>query len=266
VATDDGHSPVTSLASVSTARMYDAAQGGKQNFSADREALKISERISRDAPNALIAHHQHVCRVVRHLARAGAEQFLLVGTGLPSQGQAHEVIHQVYPAARVVYAERDPYMLAHAEAITGRASDRVRIVGCDLRRPADLLDDPVARTFVDWEQPVVVGVLSMHEIAADEVGALGRLVKAMVAGSHLWLTVLSLDAYDHAVRRAVAAHHRELGLTVHFRTREQALELFGGLELIEPGLVWVPEWRPDGSEVEVAPERTGWLGGVARIT
>ncbi|MEU7860868.1 SAM-dependent methyltransferase [Nonomuraea sp. NPDC049141] len=261
----EGDSPVTSLAGVSTARMYDAAQGGKQNFAADRAALRAARRISADAGTALVAHHQHVGRVVRHLAEAGAEQYVLVGTGLPGQGHAHEVIHEIYPMARVVYAECDPYMLAYAEAIIGRGTDRVRIVGCDLSRPAGLLDDPVVRTFVDWERPVVVGVLSTHEIPGGDTAQLARLRAAMVPGSHLWLTVISLDGYDDAVRRAVAASHRELGLVMHLRTREQALALFDGLDLLDPGLVWVPQWRPDGTEVEIAPARTGWLGGVARI-
>ncbi|MFG1703179.1 SAM-dependent methyltransferase [Nonomuraea sp. M3C6] len=258
-------SPVAFLGGVSTARMYDAAQGGKQNFSADREALRLAERLSADAAHSLVAHHQHVHRVVRHLAARGVDQFVLYGTGLPSTGQAHETIHEVFPPARVVYAEQDPYLLAHARAIIGKGSDRVRIVGCDLGRPAQLLDDPMVRTFVDWAEPVAVGVLSVHEIPVEDVSWVARLRRAMAAGSHLWLTALSLDAYDADMRTTVAAVNRELGLTIHFRAREQVLALFDGLELVEPGLVWAPQWRPDGTEVDVAPERTAWLGGVARV-
>ncbi|GAA3557449.1 SAM-dependent methyltransferase [Nonomuraea rosea] len=261
---DDG--PLASLGAASTARMYDAAQGGKQNFSADRAALRAAERLSADAGGALVAHHQHVHRVVRHLAGRGVDQFVLYGTGLPSTGPAHETIHEVFPLARVVYAEKDPYMLAHARAIAGRNGDRVRIVGCDLGDPAEVLDDPMVRTFVDWSEPVAVGVLSVHEIPVDDASWVARLRRAMAAGSHLWLTALSMDAYETSLRASVEAANRDLGLTVHFRAREQVLALFDGLELLDPGLVWAPEWRPDGNEVDIVPERTAWLTGVARVT
>lgn len=113
----------------------------------------------------------------------------------------------------------------------------------------------------DGDSPVT----SLAAVSTARTAQLARLREAMVPGSHLWLTVISLDGYDDAVRRAVAVSHRELGLVMHLRTREQALALFDGLELLDPGLVWVPQWRPDGTEVEIVPARTGWLGGVARI-
>ncbi|MFC4010491.1 SAM-dependent methyltransferase [Nonomuraea purpurea] len=256
---------IASLGSASTARMYDAAQGGKQNFAADREALEAAERLSAEAATALVAHHQHVRRVVRHLAGLGVDQFVLYGTGLPSTGPAHEAIHEVFPLARVVYAEQDPYMVAHAMAVTGKGSDRVRIVACDLADPAELLGEPMVRTFVDWAEPVAVGVLSVHEIPAWDVSWTARLRAALAPGSHLWLTALSMDAYDDGMRAAVEEANRHLGLSVHFRSREEVLALFDGLELLDPGLVWVPQWRPDGSEVDMAPELTAWLGGVARF-
>ncbi|MFC4121044.1 SAM-dependent methyltransferase [Nonomuraea zeae] len=262
----ENDSRLASLGCASTARMYDAAQGGKQNFSADRAALQAAERLSADAGDALVAHQQHVHRVVRHLAGQGVDQFVLYGTGLPSTGQAHETIHEVFPLARVVYAEKDPYMLAHARAIAGRTGDRVRVVGCDLGDPAELLGDPMVRTFVDWAEPVAVGVMSVHEIPAHDVSWVGRLRRAMAAGSHLWLTALSMDAYETSLRASVEAVNRDMGLTVHFRAREQVLALFDGMELLEPGLVWAPQWRPDGTEVDLAPERTAWLTGVATIT
>ncbi|MFI6597491.1 SAM-dependent methyltransferase [Nonomuraea sp. NPDC050536] len=250
---------------VSQARMYDAAQGGKQNFSADREALRLSEEISTDAGNALIAHHQHVHRVVRHLALTGLDQFVLYGTGLPSTGLAHQSIHAACPTARVVYAEQDTFMLAHAEATVGRTSDLVRIVSCDLAAPADLLDDPMVRTFVDWRQPVVVGLLAVHSIPPDDIGQLTRLRAAMAPGSHLWITALSLDGYGPTVREEVLRSHERLGFTIHFRTSGQVVELFDGLDLLEPGLVWATQWRPDGTEVAMAPECSAWLCGVGRL-
>ncbi|SDK64184.1 S-adenosyl methyltransferase [Nonomuraea jiangxiensis] len=262
----ESDSPVASLGGVSTARMYDAAQGGKQNFSADRAAMRhLTGRLRADAAASLVAHHQHVHRVVRHLAGRGLAQFVLYGTGLPSTGQAHETIHAVAPAARVVYAEQDPYMLAHAHATTGKAGDRVRIVPCDLRRPADVLDDPIVRTFVDWAEPVAVGVLAVHEIPVADASWVARLRRVMAAGSRLWLTALSLDAYDRRTRAAAVVMCRALGLDLHFRTRDQVLALFEGTELVEPGLVWAPRWRPDGIGVDLPPERTAWLCGVARV-
>jgi hypothetical protein len=214
-------------------------------------------------PHDDVAHHRHVHRVVRHLAGKGVDQFVLYGTGLPGTGQAHETIHEVFTPARVVYAEKDPYMPVHAALDKG--ADRVRIVACDLERPAELLDRPMVRTFVDWEEPVAVGVLSVHEIPAGDTSWVRRLRQAMARGSHLWLTALSMDAYDAGARRAAESANRDLGLTVHFRSREEVLALFDGLELLDPGLVWVPEWRPEGNEATVAPGRTAWLGGVGLV-
>lgn len=253
--------PEDLLAKPSPARMYDLALGGKQNLREDRHALEESKRLSDHVDNALLAHHQAVHRVVRHLARQGVEQFLLVGTGLPSTAGAHTTIHELTPLARVVYAERDPFALAHARAFMARTSDRIRIVECDLRHPEDLLADAEIGRFLDWDRPVAAGILSMHEIPVGDRRALDAFRSALAPGSFLWLTTVSMDGFDAQTRAAV----EQMGMPVHFRTVAQSAALLDGLDVVEPGLAWATQWHPDGTEIDMPPEKSSWLVAVTRL-
>lgn len=244
--------PEDLLSRPSSARIYDAALGGKQNLGADREALASTRALSPTTAQALIAHHQQVHRVVRYLAVQGIDQFLLVGSGLPSALPPHATILPLNPLARVVYADRDPLALGHARALF--TSDRVRIADCDISRPEDALGHP----FLDWDRPVAAAVLSMHEVAHSPVAAYRA---ALAPGSFLWLTLCSLDGFPQEVRATV----RDMRLGLTFRTVRECQDLLDGLELVEPGLAWVSQWRPDGTEPAIVPEHCGWLTAVARL-
>ena len=227
-------------------RVYDYLLGGKDNFAADRAvgdqmiaslpAIQVGVRAQRDV----------LGRVVRYLVgEAGVGQLLDIGSGLPTADNVHEIAQRIEPATRVVYVDNDPVVLSHARALL--ADDEATFVADgDLRRPAAILADPAVRDQLDWDQPVgllMCGIL--HYILDDEdpAGLTGTLYRALPPGSYVFIHHL-LDTKDPATSTLQEQMRAGLG-RAQFRTMAQIRELFDGLELIEPGLVLVPEWRPD---------------------
>jgi hypothetical protein len=230
--------------------VYDYLLGGKDNFAADRA---VGDRIIASVPAAQIgvrAQRQVLARVVRYLVlEAGVTQLLDVGSGLPTAENVHQIAQRIDPAARVVYVDNDAVVLAHARALL--TDDRLTFAAeGDLRDPAGLLASPDVRTRLDWDKPVgllLCGIL--HYISDEERPA--ELVKvlcdALPPGSHVFIHHL-LHSQDPASAELEAAMQRGLGRS-QFRTLEQVRELFAGLELIEPGLVPIPYWRPDDPDL-----------------
>jgi hypothetical protein len=232
------------------ARVYDYLLGGKDNFAADRA---VGDQIIASLPAAQIgvrAQRAVLARVVHYLvADAGVRQLLDVGSGLPTAQNVHQIAQRIDPAARVIYVDNDPVVLAHARALLADDSVTFAAKG-DLRDPAGILASPEVRTRLDWDKPVgllLCGIL--HYLLDEEQPA--QLVKvlcdALPAGSYVFIHHL-LHRGDPASAALEAAMQSGLGRS-QFRTLEQVRELFGGLELIEPGLVPVPDWRPDASTI-----------------
>ncbi|GAA3710281.1 SAM-dependent methyltransferase [Nonomuraea antimicrobica] len=252
----------------SVARLYDYYLGGKDNFPADREA---AERILSVAPElraAARANRAFLGRAVRHLAEAGITQFLDIGTGLPTQGNVHEVAKKVTPDAKVVYVDRDPVVLVHARALLADQGDTTVIEG-DLREPGAVLGHPDTRRLIDFDRPVgVLLVAIMHFIAeADRPGEIiATLREAMAPGSYLVLSHGTSDARPAAVDRGTEVY-RNASAQLTLRGRERIMELFEGFELVDPGLVWLPQWRPEqADEIDFVdgPESSLILCGVGR--
>jgi SAM-dependent methyltransferase len=249
------------------ARMYDYWLGGKDNFAVDREAAEKVIAVSstpgvvRDAR----AHRAFLGRVVRFLAREGVDQYLDIGTGLPTQDNVHQVARRVVPDARVVYADYDPVVCAHGRALLA-VDEGVEFVQADLRRPEEILDHPeVART-LDFDRPVAVlmaGVLHhlTDEDAPHEVVA--RIAKAMVPGSHLVVSQVSSDPGPDRMARAAGVFEEATARLVP-RRREEILRFFDGFDLLEPGLVNVPAWRPDDPDDAEDAHLYATLGGLGR--
>ncbi len=230
----------------SIARIYDYFLGGKDNFPADREA---AERILAVAPHVSVLARQNrafLGRAVRFLAEAGIRQFLDVGTGLPTQDNVHQVAQRVAPDARVVYVDNDPVACVHARALrTGpTTAATTAVVEADLRRPEDILGHPEVHRLIDFDQPVAVFFLAVLHCISDEddpAGLVARFRDAMAPGSYL---VVSHGLTEEPMEQAVA-EWRQAGLTgVTVRSREAILGFFDGLDLVEPGLVSLPGWRP----------------------
>jgi O-methyltransferase involved in polyketide biosynthesis len=245
------------------ARIYDVLLGGKDNFQADRDAA--TELLRRFPPMALIARAQreYLVRMVRFLAAdRGIRQFLDIGSGLPTQQNVHEVALEANPAARILYVDKDPIVLSHAQALLSHG-DQVRVQSADLLQPDQLLAD-AARQGIDFGQPVAVLILGLlHFIpdSADPHSAVATIRAALPAGSYL-----ALSHGEHGAESdEIAATYQEAGISGSPRGRADILRFFGDFDLEPPGLAPVAEWRTEPGHVEPnAGQLRPLVGGAAR--
>jgi hypothetical protein len=253
------------------ARMYDYYLGGKDNFPVDREAAeRMIEATRGNVLHGVRSNRAFLARSVRWLAQQGVDQFLDIGTGIPTQGNTHEIAQGILPHARVVYVDNDPIVLAHSRALlAGSSAGRTTAVLADLREPESFLDHPQVRATLDFERPMAVVAVGMLMFLTDEEGpqALMRTVMdATAAGSHLVLTHVSQDFEPELAERGARTYDRA-SATMTMRTRDRVAAFVEGLDLVEPGLVQVDEWRPDGPLPLTAdlPGGRAWAyGAVAR--
>ncbi|MFB9202799.1 SAM-dependent methyltransferase [Nonomuraea spiralis] len=259
----------------SITRVLDAAAGGKNNFSADRDAVRRYDLAASVTTTAARAVLQFLVRVVRHLAAEGVDQFVIVGSGVPSGlpagGQLHDVAMDGLGGApaRVVYVENDPMVLAGARATIEPTTDLVRVVEGDLREIDAVLDDRVLRGFLDWDRPMAVLLLSTHSLNDDEYAHYVIKRLRQVAPDDSYLTLLQ-TTFDGVPGELLPAIRDLLAMTLPghaIRGREEVAALLDGLVLVDPGLVWVPEWRPGDPDAACAdrPSSSGTYGAVARI-
>jgi hypothetical protein len=244
------------------ARMYDYFLGGKDNFPADKAA---AEQLLAVVPETRVGARENrafLQRAVRFLAaEAGIRQFLDIGTGLPTQGNVHEVAQEVAPEARVVYVDNDPIVHVHATALLGGPG--TASVLADLRAPEEVLNHPETQRLIDLDQPLgllLVAVLHFVRDEEDPAGIVARLVAAMTPGSYLVLSHATGDLVPPDVGSKATRAYDRASAPLVLRTRAEIERLFDGLELIEPGVVQLCNWRPDGD----LPTGNGLLGGVAR--
>jgi SAM-dependent methyltransferase len=229
------------------ARVWNYLIGGKDNFEADREA---AARLVKAAPVMAVvapATRAFLRRAVSYLvADAGITQFLDVGTGLPTANNTHEVAQSLRPDCRIVYVDNDPVVLSHARALlTSAPEGLVSYIDADAREPEKVIAE-AART-LDFGQPtgiVLVDLLNFISDATVAAGIVSALVDAVAPGSHLILMQPASDL-DPELLIAQRAWNRVAAQPVTLRTREEVASWFGGLELTDPGLVTVPEWRPE---------------------
>ncbi|WP_043628046.1 SAM-dependent methyltransferase [Nonomuraea candida] len=257
----------------SVARVYDFMLGGKDNYEIDRQVAQAALRIAPDAPEAALANREFLRRTVRHLAaEAGIRQFLDIGSGLPTQGNVHEVAQAVIPGAHVVYVDHDPIVLAHGRALLA-VDETTTIVEADAREPEKILDDPRTRSLIDFDEPVgllLFGILHHLSDEEDPAGIAARLIRPLAPGSHVVISHFHNPGQERpeVAEQAATAEklfNEHLG-TGRWRTRAEILAFFDGLDLLEPGLVPLPEWRPETGDHQAAPGITyhTFVGGVAR--
>ncbi|WP_406112850.1 SAM-dependent methyltransferase [Streptomyces sp. NBC_01014] len=241
------------------ARVYDYLLGGKDHYLADRElGEKMGDFIRVGAKQNRAFMH----RAVAWTARKGIDQYLDIGTGIPTEPNLHQIVQQIVPAARVVYADNDPIVLRHAEALLVSAPEgATHYIGADVRDPLAILDH--ARTFLDFSRPVTLSLVAIMHFILDEEDphALVRtLVGQLPPGSYLVLAQASLDSLPEAGEVARTYSSR---IPFQPRTRADITRFFDGLDLVEPGVVTGPEWYQEPP----APEMTPYPGyvGVARV-
>jgi hypothetical protein len=251
------------------ARIYDYILGGKDNFAVDREAGEGSLRIWPALRVHMQANRSFMHRVARFLAtECGVRQFLDIGTGLPTSPNLHEIVQSADPTARVVYTDNDPLVLAHARALMlGTAQGRTAYIAADMRDPQSIVTAPEFLRTLDLKQPVgllLIAIVHFIEDDAEALRVVRQVLDVLPAGSYLAMSIAT-DIFDPIPLAKVQREYNRLGETLIFRDRAKALAFFDGLELVEPGLVQVHKWRPDGSESPgIADQDIAMFGAVAR--
>jgi hypothetical protein len=240
------------------ARIWNYWMGGTDNFAADQAA---GDAVAQVYPEIVLMARQSrkfLIRAVRYLAAdAGIRQFLDIGTGLPTMQNTHEVARSVAPDSRVVYVDNDPLVLVHAAALMTENAGIVH-VDADYHDPERILD--AAGRTLDFSQPVGVmfmGVLGYEPDLGVAASIVNRIVAAVPSGSHLvlWDGTNTTPAVVEGAQRLAASG----GVPYILRSPAEIGSLFEGLELVEPGLVQLPAWRPDGE-----PEWLDAYGAVGR--
>ncbi|GAA1252187.1 SAM-dependent methyltransferase [Prauserella halophila] len=245
----------------SIARAYDYAIGGKTNYEVDRELIHRMDEAVPEVRQIAISNRMFLIRVARFLAaKVGLDQFLDCGSGLPTAENTHEVVQRLNDEARVVYVDNDPVVLAHGRAIL-EENAHTRFVGADIFRPEQVLDNATVREFLDFSRPMgLLQVATLHhhdaEFGLPPADVMRAYIDALPSGSYVAFTHF-LDPENEHTETAMRVQEimRGAGGTGrgYWRTRAEIMEILGGLDLIEPGLVVNDDWWPDGPRVDELP-------------
>jgi hypothetical protein len=247
----------------SSARIYDYLLGGGHNFDADR---RTAEELIKVLPVRAMArlNRAYLRRAVMELAGLGIRQFLDLGSGIPTVGNVHEIAHEVAPDSRVVYVDFEHVAITHSEMMLANEPD-VNAILADLREPESVLKQ--ASSFLDFSQPVgllIVGVLQFIPDADDPTSIVQRYASELVSGSYVALSHFTADSMPEAMAagKEIFAKTAE---PIQPRTKSQVAGMLAGLEIIEPGIVFTPEWRPEMPEdVGENPSRANLYAAVGR--
>lgn len=247
-----------------SARIFNYWLGGKDNYPADREAGDRFRETFPDIVDLARSGRQFLARTVRYLAgEAGIRQFLDIGTGLPTADNTHEIAQRVAPESRIVYVDNDPLVLAHAQALlVGTPEGATDYIQADVNDPQTILRG-AART-LDLTKPVAIvlmGILAHVDEYDDALAIVGRLIDAVPSGSYL--VVRDGTDTDAAYREAINRYNQSGAVPYNLRSPEQIAGYFTKLELVEPGVVSCPLWRPESMDIGT-PTELAVLGAVAR--
>ncbi|GIH14324.1 SAM-dependent methyltransferase [Rugosimonospora africana] len=254
------------------ARRYDYWLGGKDNFAADRESGDAVAAAFPTIRTAIVENRRFLRRAVTHLARDfGVRQFLDIGTGIPTSPNTHQVAQSFAPDARIVYVDNDPIVLAHARALlTGTQEGATAYIDADLRDPDGIIAHPELRRTIDLSRPVglmLVAILHFIADSDDPRGIVAHLVGALPSGSYVALTHGTADHMSAEESGVVTnASNGNVAVDLHLRTRRQFTDFLTGLDIVEPGVVPLAEWRADGEEQpRPSKEDVSMWGAVARV-
>lgn len=244
--TGDHQLPAGIDASVATAaRIYDYYLGGHDNFATDRiVALKIIERAP-EVPRLARENRKFLGRAVRFLAgEAGITQFLDLGTGLPTMGNVHQIAQAIAPASRIVYVDNDPMVLAHSRAL--KTANGTAVIQADLRDHQTILDHAETMRLIDFSQPLAILFVAILHFVSDPDAhtAVAEFTKAAPPGSYLVLSHVTGEPDQRTADEGTAVYASTAN-PITFRSRDQILTFFNDMELLEPGLIPVSQWRPE---------------------
>ncbi|MFB6502468.1 MULTISPECIES: SAM-dependent methyltransferase [unclassified Streptomyces] len=243
------------------ARVYDWLLGGKDNYPVDQE---VAEKLPAEARGNAARNRAFMHRASSWLARSGVDQFLDIGTGIPTEPNLHQVVQAVVPGARVVYADNDPIVLRHAEALlVSSAEGATDYIHADVRRPEAILER--AAGLLDFDRPIALSLIALLHFLPDDQDPYGitrALVDALPPGSFLVLSHGTADQHPE-LREKTETAYRKGAIPLRMRTRGEVEPFFEGLDLVEPGLVFATEWyRQAPAPVQ---ERSGFYVGVGRV-
>ncbi|MFE9257766.1 SAM-dependent methyltransferase [Streptomyces sp. NPDC006879] len=253
----------------SVSRIYDYYLGGSHNFEVDREAARRAMEFLPGLPKVMQANRAFMRRAVRYAVNQGITQFLDIGSGIPTFGNVHEVAQSASSEARVVYVDHDPVAVAHSRAVL-EGNKAAGIAAADLRKPQEILESPEVAELLDLKQPValmLVAVLHFLEEADDPYHAVAQLRDALAPGSLLILTHASYEGIPVSEETAsgTVGVYREIRNPLVMRSREEITRFFEGFELVDPGVVSMPSWRPDTENGEVEDEDPYAFSGFAGV-
>lgn len=241
------------------ARMYDYYLGGKDNFEADRIAAEKAMSVVPDARNLARTNREFMVRAVRAMTARGVDQFIDIGSGFPTSPNVHEAA----PGARVVYVDNDPVVVSHNQAL--RAGSELLSIYGDIRIPQAILDDPALTGMIDFSRPVGILLIAVLHFVTEDDGPhdiLRVIRERSAAGSMMAISHLSSDGTPEEVIRTQQEVYAHATAPIVFRTEGEIEALFSGMRLLEPGVVELPDWRPELRTIRAA-STLRWLGGVA---
>ncbi|WP_392972395.1 SAM-dependent methyltransferase [Streptomyces sp. LN245] len=242
------------------ARVYDWLLGGKDNYPVDEA---VGEKLPPEARDAARQNREFMQRASAWLAEQGVDQFLDIGTGIPTQPNLHQIVQDITPSAKVVYTDNDPIVLRHAEALlVSRPEGVTDYIQADVRRPQDIVQH--ARHVLDFSRPIALSLIALMHFIPDEQDAhsiVRNLVDTLPSGSYLVLSHASSDVFPE-LSAQVTAEYAKGGIQLGFRTRAEVERFFEGLDLVSPGLVTATKWAKSAAP---APEDSGIYAAVARV-
>jgi len=254
------------LGTASAARMYDYYLGGAHNFGVDRDLARQVLQAMPDTPLIAQANRAFLHRAVRFLLDAGVRQFIDIGSGIPTEGNTHETAQRQVPEARVLYVDHDAVAVVHSELLL-KDNPNAAVLHADLLRPEDILDSPELGGLIDLSQPVGVLMLAVLHFIPEQARPeeiIGRFRERVAPGSFLVISHASGETRPVQAGE-VAGLYRSAADKVSLRTRDRVRELFTGWDLVDPGVVWVPQWHPNWpDEVGPDPASIGVSAGVGR--
>ncbi|QEV21540.1 SAM-dependent methyltransferase [Streptomyces alboniger] len=252
----------------SVSRIYDYYLGGSHNFEVDREAGRKAMEFMPGLPKIMQANRAFMRRAVRYAVGQGVTQFLDIGSGIPTFGNVHEVAQRASEEARVVYVDHDPVAVAHSEAVL-EGDERTAVLAADLRKPRDILGSSQVGSLLDLDRPVallLVAVLHFVEDAYDPCAAVAELRDALAPGSLIVLTHASYEGIPVPPEQAggTVGVYKDIRNPLIMRSRDEIARFFEGYDMVEPGLVPMPHWRPDTAPEEEDPYSFSGFAGVGR--
>jgi hypothetical protein len=246
--------------------VYDCLLGGGHNFPVDRQVADFIISRLPQARKIAGSNRAFLRRSVLFMAEQGITRFLDLGSGIPTVGNVHEIAQRANPASRVVYVDYEPVAVAHSELLLA-GDERTAVVQADLTAPDNVLSTAPVRALLDTGEPIGLLMVAVHHFVPDEkdpVGLVARYRDALPSGSYVAISHLTAD-HDPEGMAEVTATMAASPDPMFFRGHDRVVELFDGMDLVEPGVVDAPHWRPEYGVTDATNLVHGVYAGLARV-